>query len=275
MGFEYILEPFSYDFMVRSLLVAVMVGVMLPLLGAYVINRNMEFMGDAIAHASLPGLIIGLILGVSVFVASIPSSILIALLIGYLINKSRLGEGTSIGIIFSSMFALGFILLSIFDDIALSVEDVLLGQILGVSDFDVYITLILTVIVIVTLLFLHKQFLFLAFDPAGAKVSGLNTQLLNNIFLILLALSIMGSLQSVGIILLLSMLITPAAAAKIVMKNFYALMIVGSLFGVLSSVSGLYLSYYLDLPSGPSMALSATCVFVVVWSLRKSLMYGK
>ena len=275
MGFEYILEPFSYDFMVRSLLVAVMVGVMLPLLGAYVINRNMEFMGDAIAHASLPGLIIGLILGVSVFVASIPSSILIALLIGYLINKSRLGEGTSIGIIFSSMFALGFILLSIFDDIALSVEDVLLGQILGVSDFDVYITLILTVIVIVTLLFLHKQFLFLAFDPAGAKVSGLNTELLNNIFLILLALSIMGSLQSVGIILLLSMLITPAAAAKIVMKNFYALMIVGSLFGVLSSVSGLYLSYYLDLPSGPSMALSATCVFVVVWSLRKSLMYGK
>ena len=275
MGFEYFLEPFSYDFMVRSLLVAVMVGVMLPLLGAYVINRNMEFMGDAIAHASLPGLIIGLILGVSVFVASIPSSILIALLIGYLINKSRLGEGTSIGIIFSSMFALGFILLSIFDDIALSVEDVLLGQILGVSDFDVYITLILTLIVIVTLLFLHKQFLFLAFDPAGAKVSGLNTQLLNNIFLILLALSIMGSLQSVGIILLLSMLITPAAAAKIVMKNFYALMIVGSLFGVLSSVSGLYLSYYLDLPSGPSMALSATCVFVVVWSLRKSLMYGK
>ena len=275
MGFEYFLEPFSYDFMVRSLLVAVMVGVMLPLLGAYVINRNMEFMGDAIAHASLPGLIIGLILGVSVFVASIPSSILIALLIGYLINKSRLGEGTSIGIIFSSMFALGFILLSIFDDIALSVEDVLLGQILGVSDFDVYITLILTVIVIVTLLFLHKQFLFLAFDPVGAKVSGLNTQLLNNIFLILLALSIMGSLQSVGIILLLSMLITPAAAAKIVMKNFYALMIVGSLFGVLSSVSGLYLSYYLDLPSGPSMALSATCVFVVVWSLRKSLMYGK
>ncbi len=275
MGFENILEPFSYDFMVRSLLVAIMVGVMLPLLGAYVINRNMEFMGDAIAHASLPGLIIGLILGVSVFVASIPSSILIALLIGYLINKSRLGEGTSIGIIFSSMFALGFILLSIFDDIALSVEDVLLGQILGVSNFDVYITLILTLIVIVTLLFLHKQFLFLAFDPAGAKVSGLNTQLLNNIFLILLALSIMGSLQSVGIILLLSMLITPAAAAKIVMKNFYALMIVGSLFGVLSSVSGLYLSYYLDLPSGPSMALSATCVFVVVWSLRKSLMYGK
>jgi len=275
MGIEILYEPFTYDFMVRSLIVAVLVGVMLPLLGAYVINRNMEFIGDAIAHASLPGLIIGLVLGVSVFISSIPSSIVIALLIGYLVNKSNLGEGTSIGIIFSSMFALGFILLSIFDHIALSVEDVLLGQILGVSNFDVLITSILTVIVILTLLFFHKQFLFLAFDPVGAKVAGLNTQLLNNIFLTVLALSIMGSLQSVGIILLLSMLITPAAAAKIVMKNFYALMIVGSLFGVIASVSGLYFSYYLDLPSGPSMALSATCVFVVVWSLRKGLMYGK
>ena len=151
---------------------------MLTLLGAYVINRNMEFIGDAIAHASLPGLIVGLILGVSVFISSIPSSIVIALLIGYLVNKSNLGEGTSIGIIFSSMFALGFILLSIFDHITLSVEDVLLGQILGVSNFDVLITSILTVIVILTLLFFHKQFLFLSFDPVGAKVSGLNTSLL-------------------------------------------------------------------------------------------------
>ena len=111
MGIEVLYEPFTYDFMVRSLIVAVLVGVMLPLLGAYVINRNMEFIGDAIAHASLPGLIIGLILGVSVFISSIPSSIVIAVLIGYLVNKSNLGEGTSIGIIFSSMFALGFILL--------------------------------------------------------------------------------------------------------------------------------------------------------------------
>ena len=125
MGIEILYEPFTYDFMVRSLIVAVLVGVMLPLLGAYVINRNMEFI-DAIAHASLPGLIIGLVLGVSVFISSIPSSIVIALLIGYLVNKSNLGEGTSIGIIFSSMFALGFILLSIFDHITLSVEDVLL-----------------------------------------------------------------------------------------------------------------------------------------------------
>ena len=135
MGIEILYEPFTYDFMVRSLIVAVLVGVMLPLLGAYVINRNMEFIGDAIAHASLPGLIIGLVLGVSVFISSIPSSIVISLLIGYLVNKSNLGEGTSIGIIFSSMFALGFILLSIFDHITLSVEDVLLGQILGVSNF--------------------------------------------------------------------------------------------------------------------------------------------
>ena len=125
MGFEYIYEPFSYAFMIRSLIVAVSVGLMLPLLGSYVINRNLGFMGDAIAHASLPALVFGLLIGVNILIAAIPAAILLALLLGYLINKSNIGEDTAIGIIFSSFFALGFILLSIFKNIALNVEDLL------------------------------------------------------------------------------------------------------------------------------------------------------
>ena len=146
MWLEYLYEPFSYGFMVRSLIVAVSVGVMLPLLGSYVINRNLGFMGDAIAHASLPALVFGLLIGVSIFVAAIPAAIVIALMIGYLINRSKIGEDTAIGIIFSTLFALGFILLSIFKQISLSVEDLLLGQILGVSNVDVLTTLDLSVI---------------------------------------------------------------------------------------------------------------------------------
>ena len=115
MWLEYLYEPFSHGFMVRSLIVAVSVGVMLPLLGSYVINRNLGFMGDAIAHASLPALVFGLLMGVSIFVAAIPAAIVIALMIGYLINRSKIGEDTAIGIIFSTLFALGFILLSIFN----------------------------------------------------------------------------------------------------------------------------------------------------------------
>ena len=157
MGFEYLYEPFSYGFMFRSLMVAILVGLMLPLLGAYVINRNLGFMGDAIAHASLPALVVGLLIGVNIVIAAIPAAIIIALMIGYLISKSKIGEDTAIGIIFSSLFALGFILLSIFKEVALGVEDLLFGQILGVSNLDVSITLILSVIVIITLLIFKLQ----------------------------------------------------------------------------------------------------------------------
>ena len=274
MWLEYLYEPFSYGFMVRSLIVAVSVGVMLPLLGSYVINRNLGFMGDAIAHASLPALVFGLLIGVSIFVAAIPAAIVIALMIGYLINRSKIGEDTAIGIIFSTLFALGFILLSIFKQISLSVEDLLLGQILGVSDVDVLTTLVLSVIVLVTSLTLYKQFLFISFDPIGAKVAGLSVKLFDNIFLVVLSLAIFGSLQAVGIILVLSMLITPAAAAKLIMKGFPSSMTVGSVFGVLASVSGLYLSYYLDFPSGPSMALAATSIFIIVWVIRRTISYA-
>ena len=274
MWLEYLYEPFSYGFMVRSLIVAVSVGVMLPLLGSYVINRNLGFMGDAIAHASLPALVLGLLIGVSIFVAAIPAAIVIALMIGYLINRSKIGEDTAVGIIFSTLFALGFILLSIFKQISLSVEDLLLGQILGVSDFDVLTTLVLSVIVLVTSLTLYRQYLFISFDPIGAKVAGLSVKLFDNIFLAVLSLAIIGSVQAVGIILVLSMLITPAAAAKLIMKGFPSSMTVGSVFGVLASVSGLYLSYYLDFPSGPSMALAATSIFIIVWVTRRTISYA-
>ena len=274
MWIEYIYEPFSYSFMIRSLIVAVSVGVILPLLGSYVINRNLGFMGDAMAHASLPGLAFGLLIGVSIFIAAIPAAIIIALVLGYLINRSKIGEDTAIGIIFSSLFALGFIMLSIYDHILLSVEDLLLGQILAVSRFDVWATLILSAIIIITTLILYKQFLFISFDPKGAKISGLNVRLFDNIFLVVLSLSIISSIQSVGIILVLSMLITPAAAAKLTTKTFSAAMVTGSAFGVIASLSGLYLSYYLDFPSGPSMALAATSIFIIVWIVKRSFNYA-
>ncbi len=274
MWIEYIYEPFSYSFMIRSLIVAVSVGVILPLLGSYVINRNLGFMGDAMAHASLPGLAFGLLIGVSIFIAAIPAAIVIALVLGYLINRSKIGEDTAIGIIFSSLFALGFIILSIYDHILLSVEDLLLGQILAVSSFDVWATLILSAVIVITTLFLYKQFLFISFDPKGAKISGLNVRLFDNIFLVVLSLSIISSIQSVGIILVLSMLITPAAASKLTTKTFSAAMITGSAFGVIASISGLYLSYYLDFPSGPSMALAATSIFIIVWLAKRSFRYA-
>ena len=274
MMIEFLYEPFTYNFMLRSLVVAIAVGFMLPLLGAYVINRNLGFMGDALAHSAFPAMILGLVIGVNIFVAAIPGIIIMALLLGYIVNKSKIGEDTAIGILFSSLFALGFILLSIYDTIPLNIEDVLFGQILGVSNNDVLVTFVLLIIVVITSLIFYKQFLFISFDPIGARVSGLKVNLLDNVFLIVLSLAIIGALQSVGIILVLSMLVTPAAAAKLIMKTFVGSMIAGSIFGIMASVIGLYLSYYLNFPSGPSMALTAVSIFAIVWILKQSFNYS-
>ncbi|MQF93630.1 MAG: metal ABC transporter permease [SAR202 cluster bacterium] len=269
---ESLLEPFSYSFMIRSFLISIFVGISLPMIGSFVINRNLGFMGDAIAHASLPVLVIGAILGASVFLSAIPAAIIIAVTLSYIISRSTVGEDTAIGIVFSTFFAVGIILLKRYNlATTLNIEDILFGQILGVSRVDVISTIILSLITISTILIFYKQILYLSFDPIGAQVTGLKTKLYDNLFLVVLSLAVIGALQSVGIILVLSMLITPAAAAKLIMKNFQSAILVSSIFGILASISGLYLSFYLNLPSGPAMALSSTSIFAICWIFRRSV----
>jgi len=267
MGIENLLEPFKYDFMIRSLITAVLSGIMLPILGSFTINRNMGFMADAMAHATLPVIAIGVFWGFSISVLGVPAAILIALILGLIIRNSAVGEDTAIGIIFSSFFALGFILIKILN-VSVNLEDLLFGQILAVNTFDVIMISILFFTVFVILVVFFKQLLFYSFDPVGAQVRGLNVSFLNYLFLIILSLVIIGSIQTVGIILVLSMLIIPAAAAKLATKTFINSIKLSIFFGVISSVSGLYLSYYFNLPSGPSMSLVATGLFIIVFTIN-------
>ena len=178
MGIENLLEPFKYDFMIRSLITAVLSGIMLPILGSFTINRNMGFMADAMAHATLPVIAIGVFWGFSISVLGIPAAILIALILGLIIRNSAVGEDTAIGIIFSSFFALGFILIKILN-VSVNLEDLLFGQILAVSTFDVIMISILFFTVFVILVVFFKQLLFYSFDPVGAQVRGLNVSFLN------------------------------------------------------------------------------------------------
>ena len=268
MGIENLLEPFKYDFMIRSLITAILSGIMLPALGSFTINRNMGFMADAMAHATLPIIAIGVFFGLSISVLGVPAAILIALLLGFIIKNTEVGEDTAIGIIFSSFFALGFILISIFN-VSINLEDLLFGQILAVSTFDVFIVFGLFIVVMSIFLIFFKQLLFYSFDPIGAKVRGLNVSFLNYLFLIILSLAIIGSLQTVGIILVLSMLIIPSAAAKLITKTFVNSIIFSVAFGVVASISGLYLSYFFNLPSGPSMSIVATLIFIITFLISK------
>ena len=267
---EALAGPFQYGFMVRALIVATVVGVMCPVAGVYVVTRGLGFMSDGLAHSVLPGIVAASILGsaaASVFAGGIPMAIIMALLSGYLIKRAGVAEDASVGILFAALFAIGVIMISIAASQGVSVqvrlEDMLLGNVLGVSRIEMYVTLGVAATVMLLLYFMHKELVFANFDPTGASVVGLPTEKLEYLLLALLAMVVVVALQAVGIILVISMLITPAAAALQLTRSFTGAMAVAALIGVASGISGLYLSYYFNLPSGPVMALVAFTFFLL------------
>jgi len=244
---------------------------MCPILGSYVVNRGLGFMGDALAHSVLPGMILALILGVSPLVGAVPMGIVVALAIGYLSKKAKIAEDTSTGILFAGLFALGLIMVPLAGNVSISVEDILLGQVLGVSNRDVAMTCLLAALVLIVISAFHRQLVFVSFDPVGATVIGLPTKGLDYLLFVLLSIVIVVALQAVGIVLVVAMLITPAAAAGLIARRFNRAIALGVVFGVLSTVSGLYLSYFFDLPSGPSMTLVSTGIFLLAATKKKIL----
>jgi manganese/iron transport system permease protein len=266
-----LLNPFSYSFMLRALIVSVLVGVMCPILGAYVVTRGLGFMGDALAHAVLPGMVIAFMLGISPFLGAVPVGIAVAVLIGYLSRRMSMSEDTTIGILFAGLFALGLVLMSVAKGLPVDIEDLLLGQVLAVSSSDVFATLGLAATVMVVLYAFHKELVFNSFDPTGAKVIGLPTTALDYLLLVMLALVIIIALQAVGIVLVIAMLITPSATAFLLVRRFPTAMGLGALIGAGSAVVGLYASFYMNLPSGPAMTLVATAVFIIVALARRKV----
>ena len=260
---DYLIGPFQYGFMVRALIVSVLVGIMCPVIGAYVITRGRAFMGDALAHSVIPGMVVAVLLNISPFFAAVPTGIVIALLMGTVSRRTGISEDTSIGIVFAGMFALGLVMLSVVPNVNVNIEDLLLGQVLGVTQTDVYVSLALTALVLLGLYTFHRQLVYTTFDQIGASVVGIKTSLVEYILLALLALVIVIGIQAAGIVLVMAMLITPAATAYLLARRFVGMMIIGALVGATSAVIGLYLSFHADLPSGPAMALFATLMFAV------------
>ena len=267
--YDAFIEPFTFGFMVRALVVSVLVGIVCPILGSYVVTRGLAFMGDALAHAVLPALVVAFLLGISSFAAAVPAGIVIALLIGYLVQRTGVSEDTSIGILFAGLFALGLVLLATVPGIGVDLEDLLLGQVLAVSTDDVYVTTGLTAGVVVLLYVFHKELVFTSFDRLGAAVVGLPTARLDYLLLVLLAVVIVVALQAVGIVLVMAMLITPAATAYLLVRSFVGVMVLGATIGAASAIAGLYLSFHLNLPSGPAMTLVATGFFALAAVLKR------
>ena len=262
---SWLVEPLEYAFMQRSLLVAVIVGVICAVVGSYLMVQRLALLGDAISHSVLPGLAIAFLLGGNIFVGAFIAGILSTICINIIRMRSPIKEDAAMGIVFSAFFALGVTLITVIQkDNKVDLNHFLFGNILGVTSEDIRDTLIIAVIVLLIIFFLYKELLFYTFDKLGAQAVGLPVHLLDMSLMISIALTIVASLKAVGVILVLSLLITPAASAYLLVKRLHEMMIVGVGFGVTSSISGMYLSYYFNLPSGPAIVLVASALFVLV-----------
>lgn len=269
---SYIVEPFEYSFMLRALGVAVIISVICPLVGVFVITRGYGFMGDAMAHSIFPGMAAALIVGLSPWFGMLPAALVFAFLIGFIMRKTGIEADAAIGILFASLFALGIIMISLFgSNVRVNLEDVLLGQILAVTTNDILVTLGVAALTVALLAGYFKELMFVSFDPVGAEVAGLRVAWIDYLLLALISVVIVVTIQAVGVILVLAMLIAPAAAASIAATRVFPIIGYGIAFALIASVAGLYTSYYGNLPSGASIALASGIIFAVVAIIRRRI----
>ncbi len=264
---NWLLEPLQYDFIVRALLAAVVVGLVCSILGVYIVLRGMAFLGDAMAHTILPGVVIAFLLGWPLAVGALIMGVLTALGIGALTERTSLKEDTAIGVIFAGLFALGVAMLSARGSYSIDLAHFLFGNMLGVSTGDLILTSALGFIVLALIYLFYKEFLVLSFDPLLAETLRLPTRFLNYLLLMLIAVTIVVALQVVGVALMLAILVTPAASASFLTRRLPSMMVVSAAIGVFSGVAGIYASYYLNIASGPAVVLVATLVFLAVLGL--------
>ena len=272
--FDWLLEPLTYGFMQRGLAASVMVGVLCAVVGCYVVLRGMAFLGDALAHAILPGVALAYLLKGNLMLGALIAAVVVGLGIGMLSRQGKIREDTAIGILFAAALALGVAMISTVQTYAVDLTHILFGNILGVSPSDLLIIAVLGVIVIATIVLLYKEFLVVSFDRVLAATLRLPVEVLRNLMLILIALTIVVSLQAVGVGLVAAMLVTPAATAYLLTRRLPMMMVIAALIGAFSGVAGLYLSYYLNIASGAAVVLVATAVFVLayVFAPRRGLL---
>jgi manganese/iron transport system permease protein len=268
---EILIEPLQYGFMQRSLVEAIIVGIICAVVGSYLMVQRLALLGDAISHSVLPGLAIAFVLEGNIFVGAFIAGLISTVCINIIRTRSLIKEDAAMGIVFSAFFALGITLITIIQkDNKIDLNHFLFGNILGVTSQDVRDTVIIAAIVLLVVVLLYKELLFYSFDKLGAQAVGLPVHLLDMGLMMLIALTIVASLKTVGVILVLSLLITPAATAYLLVTRLHHMMMLGVGVGILSSVSGMYLSYFYNLPSGPAIVLVASGLFVLAFLFSPS-----
>jgi manganese/iron transport system permease protein len=263
----FLLDPLSYAFMRNGLIAAVLVGVVCAVMGTFVVLKGLAFIGDAISHAAFPGLVIAYIIGAPLYIGGAIAAVVTALAIGLVARRGRLRFDTAVGVLFAGTFAFGVMLFSTIKGYVTDLLGYLLGNVLGIGLGDLIQVAVLGGIVLVIVLAVRKELLFATFDPLGAAASGLPVARLEYLLLALLGVTIVVSIQAVGIIMVVAMLVTPAATAQLVVVRFGRMMAIAVGLAAVSAVVGLYLSFYLNLASGASIVLVETLGFAIALAL--------
>ena len=262
---DWLLDPLARPFMQHAFVAIVLVGTICGATGVFVTLRGLAFMGDALAHAIFPGVVIAYVLGGNFLVGALIAAVLVSLGIGAISQSGRLTNDTAIGVLFAGGFALGIALISAQRTYTKDLASFLLGSILGVSRQDLLLTGGVGLVVLLTMAVFRRELTLVAFDRTFAQASGLNLWVFDQLFLLLLSLAIVVSLQTVGNVLVLAMLVTPAATARLLTDRLRLMTALSALIGALSGVAGLYVSYYAGIASGASVVLVATGVFALAF----------
>lgn len=261
---SWVSEPLHYGFLQRGLIAAILVGILCAVIGTFVVLKGLAFIGDALSHIAFTGIVVAFLGGFAFYIGALAAALLAALGIGTVHRKIGISTDTSIGILFSGIFALGIVLMSVgIKTYTVDLFSYLFGDILAVTSTDLIGILVLGAAVLTVILALYKELLFVSFDPVAAEAAGLPGGILQMLLLVLLSVTVVVSVQAVGIVLVVAMLVTPSATAFLITDRFGRMMLLGVGFGALSALAGFYLSYYLDVPSGGAIVLVATALFIV------------
>jgi manganese/iron transport system permease protein len=267
---EILVDPWNYEFMQHAISIGILVGILCPIVGSYLIVQRMALMGDTIAHCVLPGLSVSFFLGIDITIGAFISGLLGAGAISWIRSQARVKVDAAMALTFSSFFALGVLLISLLRN-NVDLDSFLFGDILGVTMTDLYRTSIVTLLIIAAVLLFYKELLFYTFDRTGAMAMGLPVDLIQIGFMAATTLTIIASMQAVGVILVIALLVGPALTAYLLVKELHQMMIVGAIIGSISSISGVYISFYVKhVPSGPAIVLVSSSLFIIALLISPS-----
>ncbi|HDC9493260.1 TPA: metal ABC transporter permease [Staphylococcus aureus] len=265
---EFVEHLFTYQFLNRALITSIIVGIVCGTVGSLIVLRGLSLMGDAMSHAVLPGVALSFLFGIPMIVGALITGMIASIFIGYITSSSKTKPDAAIGISFTAFLASGIIIISLINTTT-DLYHILFGNLLAITNSAFLTTIVIGSIVLILIIIFYRPLMISTFDPTFSRMSGLNTTLLHYFVMLLLSLVTVASIQTVGIILVVALLITPASTAFLISKKLYSMMIIASLISVISSIVGLYYSYIYNIPSGATIVLCTFVIYIITLFFTK------